>query len=127
MNTVISVGLAGVILALGANHASANNIPHHDSQLEVWAKQRVAEKMGDLRAAYQPSDVILFISEETVRRGPVPLNQLPTDAERDTYAAFGITAKTGFNFPARLELVAQPVGVSAAYAPYRGAFLLVSN
>jgi hypothetical protein len=128
MTTKIVAGLIGAFMALGATiPANANGVPHFDSNLERWAKQRIAAKMGELRGAYKPGVMPVLVSEATVRRGLVPLNQLPTDAERGAFEAFGISADSGFNFPARLAIEQKPdqtlVAAIAELRAYQGAFV----
>ncbi|NJR13843.1 MAG: hypothetical protein HC779_06265 [Phyllobacteriaceae bacterium] len=45
MTTKMCAGVLGVVLALGAIlPANANGVAYHDSNLERWAKQRIAAK-----------------------------------------------------------------------------------
>jgi hypothetical protein len=142
MTTKMCAGVLGVVLALGAVlPASATGVEHYDSNLERWAKQRIAAKMGDLRDGIDGGEAPLFVTWQVVSRGLVPLNQLPTDGERALFAAFGISEAYGFNFP-HLELrpapepdQADPVmtaSVSASalpqgHRPYAGAFVTAGH
>jgi hypothetical protein len=136
MTTKTVAGLIGAVLALGAAlPANANGVAHFDSNLERFAKAQLARKMGQLRDAILPTETPLLVSAEMVERGLVPLNQLPLDHERNAFAAFGITAATGFNFPGRL-IVRDETEVTAsvvvAHAPelkraYTGAFITLGN
>jgi hypothetical protein len=139
MTTKMCAGFVGVMLATAtaiSTPAAANGVPHHDSNLELWAKERVAAKIGRLRDAITPGEALVLVSAEMVARGPVPLNQLPLDDERQAFAAFGITAETGFNFPARLilergdeQLMTDSFAVAAidVKPDYQGAFLALGN
>ncbi|MCU0830850.1 MAG: hypothetical protein MUC58_04940 [Rhizobiaceae bacterium] len=139
MTTKMCAGFVGVMLAMAtafSTPARANGVPHHDSNLERWAMERVAARIGGLRDAIRPSDPLVLVSAEMVARGPVPLNQLPLDDERALFAAFGISAETGFNFPARLvierqdapeQLDSYAVASVRTRPTYDGAFLTIGN
>jgi hypothetical protein len=53
------------------------NIPldatRHDTQLEGWAKQQVARRMGEIRDSLDAAESVRFITAVDVRRGPLPL------------------------------------------------------
>ena len=93
MNAKMRIGLAGVILATGATMAVAGtpeiNGQRFDRQLEAWAKERVAQKMGDLRGGYGLVPDIDFVTQRDIQREPRPLGQeLDRDTDNLLYRAF---------------------------------------
>jgi hypothetical protein len=116
--------LTGLMAGLSAMPASATG--RYDTQLERWAIERIAAKVGDLRGSHEPGERLVLVSEETLRNGPAPLNTLPTDDQRDAFAALGIPDAPGFKFPGRLQIrmgaPAPDASVYVASRRYTGAF-----
>ena len=49
----LKTALASGILAFGVTQALAAGLPGYDTNLERWAKERLAKRIGDMRGSYE--------------------------------------------------------------------------
>jgi hypothetical protein len=66
--------LAAAIVALTAAQSLADGLQSHDTNLERWAKQRLAERIGNMRDSYEANEDLRMVTELDVKRGPLPLS-----------------------------------------------------
>lgn len=69
----LKTGLVSAMLVVAVAHSMAAGLPDYDANLERWAKQRLAERIGEMRDSYQPSEAMRMVTEVDVKRGPLPL------------------------------------------------------
>jgi hypothetical protein len=72
--TALKTALAGGLLALTLTPSLAAGLPGYDTNLERWAKESLAKRIGDIRDSYEPSETMKMVTEADVKRGPLPLS-----------------------------------------------------
>ncbi len=70
LKTVILSGFFAVM----ATQSLAAGLPRYDTNLEIWAKQRLAQRIGDMRDSYNADENLRMVTELDVKHGPLPLS-----------------------------------------------------
>ncbi|MGL4405872.1 MAG: hypothetical protein ACRCT6_08940, partial [Notoacmeibacter sp.] len=70
----IKMGLISAALAIGVANSFASGLQHHDTNLERWAKESLAKRMGDMRDSYHAGEKLRMVTEIDIKRGPLPLS-----------------------------------------------------
>lgn len=119
--------LAGCLLAVLPLCANASSLPGFDTNLERWAKESLAKRMGDMRGSYQAGEKLRMVTERDIRQGPLPLS-----AERNSEPVVTL-AKMFFGSD---YVIPEPVVTYEDYftgdifppqMPYAGALLRAGN
>ena len=70
----LKIILATGLLAFAATYSFATGLPAFDANLERWAKERLAKRIGEMRDSIGPSEPMRMVTEIDVKRGPLPLS-----------------------------------------------------
>ena len=123
----LKTALASGILAFGVTQALAAGLPGYDTNLERWAKERLAKRIGDMRGSYEASEPMKMVTALDVKRGPLPLS-----AERNSdpiWLMATLRIGTEINI-APPVLIAETVPSNTPYPErtiYTGALVLAGN
>ena len=119
--------LASAIFAIVATQTLAAGLPGYDTNLERWAKERLAERIGDMRGSYEANELMTMVTALDVKRGPLPLS---AERNRDPiWLMATLRIGTEINI-APTVFVAEAAPVETPYparALYTGALVLVGN
>jgi hypothetical protein len=123
--------LIGGILAIGATQSMAGDLPNYDTNLERWAKERLAVRMGDIRDSYQPSEALRMVTEIDVKRGPMPLSAERKSDPMWVMATLRFGEEINITGPVFQAIeVVEAAPVDQPYPPrknYRSAMVLAKN
>jgi hypothetical protein len=123
----LKTALAGGLFAFSLTQTLAAGLPVYDTNLERWAKESLAKRIGDIRDSYEPSETLRMVTETDVKRGPLILS-----AERNNDPIWKMaTLRIGeeANSPEPVS-TAEVTPVLTPYPPreaYTGALMLAGN
>jgi hypothetical protein len=73
MATLKSALLSGM-LAVAATHTLAAGLPGYDTNLERWAKESLARRIGEIRGSNDANLPLHMVTALDIKRGPLPLS-----------------------------------------------------
>ena len=123
----LKAALAGGIFAITVSQSLAGGLPSYDTNLERWAKESLAKRMGDIRESHDASQPLLMVTEMDIKRGPQMLS-----AERNNdpiWLMATLRIGTEINI-VRPVLMAETTPVQTPYPPreaYTRALVLAGN
>jgi ABC-type enterochelin transport system ATPase subunit len=135
ISALISALAAGCLLLAAAPSLAfggmdtAGPVARHDTNLERWAKEQVARKMGAMRDGYDASENIHFITAADIRRGPPTLGQQRSNDPiimMATLRYFSLDDEATMGAKASDDL-REALPPHQARAPYSGAFTMAAR
>jgi hypothetical protein len=123
----LKTALFSGIFTAAVTQALAAGLPGYDTNLERWAKESLAKRIGDIRGTFEPSETLRMVTEADIKRGPLPLS-----AERKTdpmWVMATLRFGTEINIAPQI-IVAETVRTDTPYPPrdiYTGALVLAGN
>ena len=124
----IKSALAAGLLVFASAQSFAAGLPGYDTNLERWAKERLAERIGDMRDSYDAGEPLRMVTEIDVKRGPLPLS-----AERKSdpiWVMATLRFGTEINIAQPEDAPVAMAEVATPYPPretYTGALVLAGN
>ena len=70
----LKTALAAGLLCLSVTQSSAGGPAGYDTNLERWAKESLAKRIGDMRGSHNGGEPLHMVTEIDVKRGPLPLS-----------------------------------------------------
>jgi hypothetical protein len=123
----LKTALAGGLFALFVTQTFAAGLPDYDTNLERWAKESLAKRIGDIRDSYEPSEILRMVTEIDVQRGPLVLSAERNNDPIKVMATLRIGDKINNALPVS---VARATPVQTPYPQldvYTGALVLAGN
>jgi hypothetical protein len=66
--------LAAGLLVLTATQSFAGSLNGYDTNLERWAKESLAKRIGVMRGSHDGGELLHMVTELDIKRGPLPLS-----------------------------------------------------
>ncbi len=126
MARLIIVVATGLVV-LSGTVTFASGLPDHDTNLERWAKETLAKRIGDIRDSYDPSETTRMITETDVKRGPLLLS---ADRNNDPIWLMATLRIGNEIIIAQSAFKARVAEIQTPYPPrvaYTGALVLAEN
>ena len=123
----LKIALVSGIFAVGVTQTLAAGLQGYDTNLERWAKERLAVRIGDMRGSHEAGEPMKMVTALDVKRGPLPLS-----AERNSdpiWLMATLRIGTEINI-AQPVLVAENAPAETPYPErtlYTGALVLAGN
>ena len=120
--------LVSGLLVLAASQSFAGGLTGYDTNLERWAKESLAKRIGAMRNSHDANEPLHMVTEIDVKRGPLPLSA----ARKNDPIWVMATLRFGTEINI-LEKVKPPVAIAEVATPYplreayKGALVLAGN
>ena len=124
----LKAALAGGIFAITVSQSLAGGLPSYDTNLERWAKESLAKRIGDLRGSHNASEPLHMVTELDIKRGPLPLSAARKNDPIWIMATLRIG--TEMNVAPMVEAPVAIAKVETPYPPreaYTGSLVLAKN
>jgi hypothetical protein len=120
--------LAAGLLVLTATQSFAGSLNGYDTNLERWAKESLAKRIGDMRGSHNGGEPLHMVTEIDIKRGPLPLSAARKNDPIWVMATlrFG----TEINVAQPVEAPVAVAKIETPYPPretYTGALVLAKN
>jgi hypothetical protein len=124
----LKTALAGGLFALFVTQTFAAGLPGYDTNLERWAKESLAKRIGDMRGSHNGGEPLHMVTEIDIKRGPLPLSAARKNDPIWVMATLRFGTEINIAQP-----VEPPVAVAKVETPYppretyTGALVLAKN
>ena len=120
--------LAAGMLVFTTTQSFAGGLTGYDTNLERWAKESLAKRIGDLRGSHNASEPLHMVTELDIKRGPLPLSAARKNDPIWIMATLRIG--TEMNVAPMVEAPVAIAKVETPYPPreaYTGSLVLAKN